>query len=112
MSKKKYMVELEKIEQLLNEYYENNPLNKQTNETIKNKIKDLIIIVHEDTMLSETDKQTFISTALTLLAENTGCVEDCEIAETIFRDLFDKRKIISQTEIDDFYENSPVNRWL
>jgi len=112
MMSRKYMVELETIKQLLDEYYKSNSLDKQTNETIKNKIKELIIFAHEDTALKETDKQTVISTALTLLAENTGCVEDCEIAETIFRDLFNKRKIISQKEINNFYENSPVNRWL
>ena len=110
--RKKYKFELEKIEQFLGEYYENDPFNEQTNRAIKNKIKELIIVAHDDTTLSGAEKQTVINAALTLLAENTGCVEDCEILESIFHELFDKRKIINQKDIDDLYKNSPVNRWL
>jgi len=105
------MSELEKIEQLLNEYYEKDPFNEQTNKFIKNKIRELIISKYETKKMSETEKQTIINASLKLLAENTGCVEDCEIAEVILEDLFEKRKIINQKDIDDFYNNSAIRRW-
>ena len=109
---KNYSIELNKIEHFLSEYYENDPFNEQKNRFIKNKIKNLIIVAHDDTTVPEEDKQTVINAALTLLAENTGCVEDCEISETILHDLYDDLKIITQKDIDDFYKNSPANRWL
>lgn len=106
------IVEIEKIELLLKKYYDSNSEDEQANEGIKNKIKELIIAVHEETAFSETEKQKAISSAMTLLSENTGCAEDYEIAEAILHELFDERKIINQKNIDDFYGNSPINRWM
>jgi len=108
----KIMSELAKVEQLLNEYYENEPFNEQKNKFIKNRIKELIILAYEDASLSETDKQASIDKALILLAEHTGCGEDYQIAQAILDDLYDQRKIINQKNIDDFYANSPIGRWL
>ena len=103
--------ELEKIELLLNDF-EKWQADKQANEYIKNKIKEFILFVHEDTTLTETEKQTATSKALKLLAENTGCSEDYEIAMAILNDLFYERKIINQNDMDYFHDNSPINRWL
>jgi uncharacterized protein YoaH (UPF0181 family) len=105
------MIELEKVELLLNETLTWQS-DRQENETIKNKIKEFIVSIHEETTLTKTKKQTAINKALKLLAENTGCGEDLEIAQTILHDLQNERKIISQKDIDNFYSNSSINRWL
>jgi hypothetical protein len=47
-----------------------------------------------------------------LLDKNTGCVEDTKIAKEIFDELFEKYKIITQKDIDIFYENVSIGRWL
>ncbi|CAM5184372.1 MULTISPECIES: hypothetical protein [Lysinibacillus] len=39
-----------------------------------------------------------------LLAKNTGCAEDLEIAEEIHDSLFYIMKILNQENIDDFYK--------
>jgi hypothetical protein len=44
------------------------------------------------------------------MAENTGCVEDCEIAEAILNDLKEK-DIISQNDADWFFSNENTGRW-
>jgi hypothetical protein len=105
------MIELEKVELLLNETLAWQR-DREENETIKNKIKAFIISTHENTTLSETEKRTVISKALKLLSKNTGNAEDLEIAQTILHDLQNERRIISKKDIDNFYSNSPINRWL
>ena len=70
----------------------------------------MIINIASDISLSENQKNKRINEVLKLLAENTGCVEDCQIAEKILDDLFNK-KIIKQKNIDYYYENENTRRW-
>jgi len=82
------------------------------NEPIPQRIKKLIILAHEDSTLSDTEKQAFKTAALKLLAENTGCAEEAEIADIILDELWDERKIINKNDVDYFYAHAAIARWL
>lgn len=81
------------------------------NKRIKGQIKKLIIQVNNDRTLSETNRGCVIKVGLKLLAKNTGCVEDIEIAESILDSLFNEMEILSQEDIDNFYEQYSSRRW-
>ena len=109
-----YKNELDCINVLLNEYYRKSYINEEDSYCeilkIKNLIKNLILKIAGDIILSENQKTERINEALKLLAENTGCVEDCQIAEKILNDLSDNG-IIKQKNIDYYYENENIGRW-
>jgi DNA-directed RNA polymerase beta' subunit len=113
-----YQNKINEINILLNDYYEkernnffvNGEDNYKENLKIKNNIKELIINVVVNISISEIEKQSIKNELLKLLAENTGCVEDCKIAEIILNGLKEK-KIINQNEINYFYSNENIGRW-
>jgi hypothetical protein len=115
-----YRNKLNLIKILLDNFYENQIAGKFENEeqefnenkNIKTIIKEIIITVYNDKNISENEKIIIIRNFLILLAENTGCVEDTKIDKEIFDDLFEKYKIITQKDIDIFYENASIGRWL
>jgi 6-pyruvoyl-tetrahydropterin synthase len=118
MSEQIYYDEINRINTLLNEYYKNYQknylnINEDFNENlkIKNNIKDLIIEIRNNTSLTENNKQLIINELLKLLAENTGCVEDCKISEVILDELKD-RKIIDKNNIEYYYFNENTGRWI
>jgi hypothetical protein len=47
---------------------------------------------------------------LKLLAENTGCVDDCKISEIIIKELIDK-KTITKNDVDYYRKNENTGRW-
>ena len=109
-----YKKELDSINILLNEYYKKSYINEEDsyyeNLNIKNSIKNLIIKIYYDIKLSENKKNERINETLKLLAENTGCDEDCKIAEKILKDLSNKG-IIKQKSIEYYYEHENTGRW-
>jgi hypothetical protein len=107
-----YFNELNKIINSLNEYYQNinDDENYNKNLSIKSSIKNLIIKAKNDIYLLENKKQIIINDLLKLLAENTGCVEDCIISEKILQELKDEN-IIKQNDIDYYYSNENTGRW-
>jgi hypothetical protein len=115
-----YYEEINRIHTLLNEYYkdyqkkyltihENEYFNE--NLKIKNNIKELVIKIKNDASLTENNKQLVINESLKLLAENTGCVEDCKISEIILNELKD-RQIIDENNIEHYYSNENTGRWI
>jgi hypothetical protein len=115
-----YQNKLDLITILLNNFYENQITEKFENEehefnenkNIKTIIKEIIIEVYNDKNIIGNEKIIIIRNFLILLAENTICVEDTRIAKEILDELFEKYKIITQKDIDIFYENSSMGRWL
>jgi hypothetical protein len=115
-----YQNKLDLIKVLLDNFYENQIAEKFENEeqefnenkNIKTIIKEIIIAVYNDKNIIENERIIIIRNFLILLAENTGCVEDTRIAKEILDELFEKYKIITQKDIDIFYENSSMGRWL
>ncbi|WP_431808041.1 hypothetical protein [Lysinibacillus sphaericus] len=110
-----YRSEIDKIRDSLKNYY-NEQFKSEEEDYIENKktkeqIKKLIMQVYNDSTLSEADKGDIIKVAVELLAKNTGCVEDVVIAEDIFDSLFNDMKILSQKDIDNFYEQYSSRRW-
>jgi hypothetical protein len=113
-----YKNKLDLIKILLDNFYENQIAKKFENEeqefnenkNIKTIIKEIIITVYNDKNIIENEKIIIIRNFLILLAENTGCVEDTRIAKEILNELFEKYKIITQKDIDIFYENSSMGR--
>jgi len=114
-----YQSEIDKIRNSLKNYY-NNYCNEQfkseeedysENKNNKEQIKKLIIQVYNDSTLSEAERGYIIKVGLELLAKNTGSAEDGEIAEDILDSLFDDMKILSQEDIDNFYEQYSCRRW-
>lgn len=110
-----YRSEIDKIRDSLKNYY-NEQFKSEEEDYIENKktkeqIKKLIMQVYNDSTLSEADKGDIIKVAVELLAKNTGCVEDVVIAEDIFDSLFNDMKILSQKDIDNFYEQYSSGRW-
>ncbi|AVK96349.1 hypothetical protein FCT18_07910 [Lysinibacillus sphaericus] len=110
-----YRSEIDKIRNSLKNYY-NEQFKSEEEDYIENKktkeqIKNLIIQVYNDSTLSEADKGDIIKVAVELLVKNTGCAEDGEIAEDILDSLFNDMKILSQENIDNFYEQYTSRRW-
>ena len=110
-----YRSEINKIRNSLKNYY-NEQFKSEEEEYIENKkvkeqIKKLIIQVYNDITLSEADREYLIKVGVELLAKNTGCAEDLEIAEEILDSLFDDMKILSQENSDNFYEQYLCKRW-
>jgi hypothetical protein len=115
-----YQAKLYLVKIVLNNFYDNQ-IRKQfeneeqefnENKNIKNIIKEIIIDAHNDKNITENEKAVIIGNSIILLAENTGCVEDAKIAENILNELFEKYKIITQKDIDVFYKNAAIGRWL
>jgi hypothetical protein len=113
-----YQNKIDAINTALSDYYEKERNNIFSNEEdsynenvkIKNNIKELIIKANDDASISIIEKQAIKTGLLKLTAENTGCVEDCEIAEVIINDLKEKN-IINQNDTDCFYSNENTGRW-
>ncbi|TKI69483.1 hypothetical protein FC756_09040 [Lysinibacillus mangiferihumi] len=110
-----YRSEIDKIRNSLKNYY-NEQFKSEEEDYIENKktkeqVKKLIMQVYNDSTLSEADKGYIIKVAVELLAKNTGCAEDVEIAEDILDSLFNDMKILSQENIDNFYEQYSSRRW-
>jgi tRNA U34 5-carboxymethylaminomethyl modifying GTPase MnmE/TrmE len=110
-----YQSEIDKIRNSLKNYY-NKQFKSEEEEYIENKkvkeqIKKLIIQVYNDSNLSEADRGYTIKVGVELLAKNTGCAEDAEIAEDILDCLFDDMKILCQEDVDNFYEQYSCRRW-
>jgi hypothetical protein len=109
---------IDEINILLNNYYEKERNNIFTNKKddynenlrIKNIIKELIVKINDDVSIYDVEKQSIKNGLLKIMAENTGCVEDCEIAEIILNDLKQK-DIINQNDIKYFYSNENTGRW-
>ena len=68
-----------------NGHFKNNEENYNENFLIKNKIKELLENVNSNNTISENSKQLLKNELLKLLAENTGCVDDCIISEIIIK---------------------------
>jgi hypothetical protein len=118
MSEQIYYEKINRIKTLLNEYYKNyqkkySGINDDFNENlkIKNNIKELIIEIKNDASLAEKNKQLIINESLKLLAENTGCAEDCKISEIILDELKDKQ-VIDDNNIEYYYSNENTGRWI
>ena len=115
---KYYENKINEINNLLKNYYEderngkflNNEDDYNENLKIKNKIKELIIDVNNDDNIFENEKQSLKNKILKLLGENTGCVEDCKIAEIILKELIEKN-IINQNNVDYYNSNENTGRW-
>jgi len=110
-----YGSEIDKIRNSLKNYY-NKQFKSEEEDYIENKnnkeqIKKLIIQVYNDSTLSEAERGYIIKVGLELLAKNTGSAEDGEIAEDILDSLFYDMKILSQEDIDNYYEQSSNRRW-
>ncbi|MGE7911701.1 hypothetical protein [Lysinibacillus xylanilyticus] len=110
-----YRSEIDKIRDSLKNYY-NKQFKSEEEDYIENKknkeqIKKLIILVNNDSALSEAERGYIIKVGLELLAKNTGSAEDGEIAEDILDSLFYDLKILSQEDIDNYYEQSSNRRW-
>lgn len=110
-----YRSEIDKIRNSLKNYY-NKQFKSEEEDYIENKknkeqIKKLIILVYNDSALSEAERGYIIKVGLELLAKNTGSAEDGEIAEDILDSLFYDLKILSQEDIDNYYEQSSNRRW-
>ncbi|WP_421662228.1 hypothetical protein [Lysinibacillus telephonicus] len=110
-----YESEIDKNRNSLKNYYNKQFKSEEEdyleNKKVKGQIKKLIIQVYNDRTLSETDRGYVIKVGLELLAKNTGCVEDVEIAEDILDTLFNDMKILSQEDIGNFYEQYTSRRW-
>lgn len=110
-----YLNEIKRIKILLENYY--NKLSNtgeeeyETNKSNKEQIKTLIIETENDRSLCEYEKQKIIEKALYLLAKNTGCVQDEEIAEDILDKLFYEMKILNQKDIEYYYILNSTGRW-
>jgi len=104
---KDYLKEIEAIELEIEAYYsmsftsEKESYNK--NKLIKNKLKKVIIELNNN-------HEKEIEQALFVLARNTGCVENQEIAEEIIEHLHENN-FIDTTHINYFYENINTGRW-
>jgi hypothetical protein len=115
-----YQIKFYFVKILLNNFYddqigkqfENDEHEFNENKNIKNIIKEIIIEAHNDKDITENEKADIIGNFIILLAENTGCVEDTRIAENILNELFEKYKIITQKDVDVFYKNASIGRWL
>lgn len=114
-----YRSEIDKIRNSLKNYYKNY-YNEQfkseeedfiENKKTKEQIKKLIIQVYNDSTLPEADRGYLIKVGVELLAKNTGCAEDLVIAKDILDSLFYDMKILSQEDIDNFYEQYLCKRW-
>jgi len=110
-----YKKELERISAMLKNFYtakfKSSENEYETNQTNKQKIKQLIQRIKQDQHLSEAEQQHLVNEALMLLAKNTGSAEDNEIAEKILDHLFFELKVINQADIDQFYQFSASQRW-
>jgi hypothetical protein len=115
-----YQIKIYFVKILLNNFYDDQ-IEKQfenaehefnENKNIKNIIKEIIIEAHNDKDITENEKADIIGNSIILLAENTGCVEDTKIAENILNELFENYKIITQKDVDVFYKNVSIGRWL
>ncbi|MEK4171407.1 hypothetical protein MHI22_07520 [Lysinibacillus sp. FSL L8-0312] len=115
MMKIDYRSEIDKIRSSLKNYYNKQFKSEEEdyieNKKIKEQIKKLIIQVYNDRTLSKTDRGYLVKVGVELLANNTGCAEDVEIAEDILDSLFYDMKILSQEDIDNFYEQYLCKRW-
>ena len=110
-----YRTEIGKIRNSLKNYYNTQFKSEEQdyseNKKNKEQIKKIIIQVYSDRTLSEATKADVIKVGLELLANNTGCAEDGEIAEDILDSLFYDLKILSQEDIDTYYEQFSNRRW-
>ncbi|MFJ6267074.1 hypothetical protein ACIQGW_19125 [Lysinibacillus xylanilyticus] len=110
-----YRSEIDKIRNSLKNYYNEQFKSEEEeyigNKKVKEQKKKLIIQVYNDSTLSEADRGYIIKVAVELLAKNTGCAEDLDIAEDILDCLFNDMKILSQDNIDNFYEQFSCGRW-
>ncbi|WP_042474015.1 hypothetical protein [Bacillus ndiopicus] len=110
-----YQSEIDKIRDSLKNYYSKQFKNEEEdyieNKKTKEQIKKLIIQVYNDSTLSEANREHIIKVGLELLAKNTGCAEDGEIAEDILESLFYDMKILSKENIGNFYEQYSCKRW-
>src|SRR5215470_7439862 len=113
-----YESKINKINNLLNKYYEklrngqfsNDEDDYNENLKIKNGIKELIIDINNNDNIFENEKQLLKNEILKLLGENTGCVEDCKIAEIILNELVEKN-IINKNNVNYYYSNENTGRW-
>ena len=101
-----FLQQLEEIKSDLDQYYK---LNFKTdledynyNKSLKNRLKKLIINVSDDSKIKKK--------VLLVLAQNTGCSEDHEIAEEIINHLFDNN-FIDEIHLNYYYDNVSTNRW-
>lgn len=110
-----YKKELNKISVILESFYTakftSSKKEYKTNQTNKQQIRQLILKIKQDQHLSEAEQQHLVNEALLLLAKNTGCAEDSEIAEEILDHLFFELKLIHQNDIDRFYQFNATRRW-
>jgi tRNA U34 5-carboxymethylaminomethyl modifying GTPase MnmE/TrmE len=110
-----YRKELDKIRDTIAKFYTvkfaSSEQEYETNKLNKEQIGQLLIRIKEARDLSGPEQKHLVTEALKLLAENTGCVEDSEIAEEILDHLFFEVKVINEIEIDQFYEFSANRRW-
>jgi hypothetical protein len=99
------------LESFYNKQFSSEEEELKENRGNKNLIKKLIILANSDEHLSDSDKQLIINDSLKLLAENTGCAEDSEIAENLLDYLFYDVKILNQKNIDEYYNYTSTGRW-
>ncbi|SMC36989.1 hypothetical protein [Pedobacter africanus] len=111
----KYKKELDRIRVIFENFYTvkvtSSDKEYETNKINKQQIQQLIVRIKQTQDLSQTDQQDLVNEALILLAKNTGSAEDIEIAEQILDHLFFELKIISQHEVDRFYQCNATRRW-
>ncbi|AIM36925.1 hypothetical protein KO02_09640 [Sphingobacterium sp. ML3W] len=98
---------IENIENLISQYYkmsfDGDIDDYNYNKMLKNQLKEVI--------MNSKNNSIIVEKALLVLAKATGCAEDQEIAKEIIDYLFEN-KIISNKELNLFYDNLGTNRWL
>jgi len=113
-----YKKKINEIKTFLSNYYENERKGKFINDEenykenlrIKNIIKELLINLSRNISISEPQKQLQKNEIIKLLAENTGCVDDCKISKIIINELLEKNAI-NQSDLDYYYLNENTGRW-
>lgn len=107
----RYIKEIENIRKILLEFYEKDFQTEREefleNQRNKKLIENLIIKIHKDYRLSDSEKEKYIEFCIELLAENTGCQEDEEIAIEIIANL----EYLNYNILSEFTKSKSTNRW-
>lgn len=107
----RYRKEIESIREILLEFYEKDFLTEREefleNKSNKKLIENLIKKIYEDDYITSNEKERYIELCMKLLAENTGCQEDEEIATEIIANL----EHLNCNVLSMFMENKSTNRW-
>ena len=109
-----YKNELDRITAIFENFYTAKFISSEkeyeTNKSNKQQITKLIVRIKQAQDLFGSEQQDLANEALMLLAKSMGSAKGSEIAEQILDDLFFELQLISQTDIDRFYQFSAALR--